>query len=79
MSNLDSHYMICNLIYYKKEKLWIHKTDYEELELGKYSTGVFHNNCIDRYFNEYVPFFTKQEQQQIKKDLEERLKNELYK
>ena len=51
----------------------------DELELGKYSTGVFHNNCIDRYFNEYVPFFTKQEQQQIKKDLEERLKNELYK
>lgn len=75
----DYHCIICNLVKYTKEDLWIPKETYRQLELDTNTTvtsGIFHTYCIDRYFVEYVPSIPEKDKERIRRELEERIKEE---
>lgn len=69
------HCIICDLIQYTKESLWIDKETYIQLQLEPPPTsGIFHKNCLEEYFEIYIgERIPEQDRNELRKKLEERL------
>jgi hypothetical protein len=54
-NNINYHCFVCDLVYYAKEKIWLEKKIFDELDMNEtVRLGVYHKNCIDNYLVEYL-------------------------
>lgn len=74
MKEMDKHCMICNKVYYEKEEVWVELMDYLECNLGKPTSGIYHKDCMETYFNRYVPFIPEEDKQKIRSELEQKIR-----
>ncbi len=48
------HCMMCNYVKYGKENICLPKQEFINLELGVFTSGIYHHSCMKHYINNYL-------------------------